>query len=447
MKLFFRLVSILAVFAFYASNAYSGIKDLTYYSPSMKKDISIKVYTPPGYENSNQRYPVVYNLHGGGGSPQRQWERTGKTIQDAMENHKVRPMIYVYTNGLGNTEYLDQKDGKTLPSTSLIKELIPFIDKTYRTISSREGRAIDGFSMGGFGCLYHAFKYPELFSSVVSYGGALSLNREEHPNNYAKLNADIIRKTVRIKIVVGKDDKEWGPGSYKMRDLLKSLNIPVQFVELSGIGHCTQCLYEKEGVASMIFMFGSPSGPTPTITPTPTPTPTATPVPDNYTITLNKNWNLISLPLLPSNTNIENVLSGIKGLYAAVYAYDGKNYETYVPGGPSNTLNKMIPGRGYWIFMNEKSSLTVKGSPASLSIDLEKDWNLVGFNSMRDIYVKDAFNPIKDELVVAYIYNSETNSYDLFMPHVLDDQHTMMKGQGYWLLMRSKKTWTLPSSN
>jgi hypothetical protein len=61
--------------------------------------------------------------------------------------------------------------------------------------------------------------------------------------------------------------------------------------------------------------------------------------------------------------------------------------------------------------------------------------------------VKDAFNPIKDELVVAYIYNSETNSYDLFMPHVLDDQHTMMKGQGYWLLMRSKKTWTLPSSN
>ncbi len=60
-----------------------------------------------------------------------------------------------------------------MSETMIIKEPIPHIDKEYRTVASHPGRSITGMSMGGFGCLHLAFKYPEMFCSVVSYAAAL----------------------------------------------------------------------------------------------------------------------------------------------------------------------------------------------------------------------------------------------------------------------------------
>ena len=137
-------------------------RDLTYWSESNRRNIWIKVYTPPGYDAGTERYPVVYNLHGaGGGSPQRQWKRAGATLKDAIENRKVRPMVYVFVNGMGDTFFLDYEDGSVKAETAIVRELIPFIDGRYRTIASAEGRAIDGFSMGGGGAIRIALKYPE----------------------------------------------------------------------------------------------------------------------------------------------------------------------------------------------------------------------------------------------------------------------------------------------
>jgi pimeloyl-ACP methyl ester carboxylesterase len=153
---------------------HADIHDLTYASALNGQQIPVKVYLPPGYESGTQRYPVIYNLHGGGGSPQRQWDRTRRTLTAAMESRAVRPMIYVYCNGLGNTEFVNTADGRLI-ERSLIEELIPFIDSRFRTIASREGRAVDGFSMGGFGCLMLAFRHPDRFAAVVSYGAALDL--------------------------------------------------------------------------------------------------------------------------------------------------------------------------------------------------------------------------------------------------------------------------------
>lgn len=240
------------------------ILTLTYSSALNKQAIPIMIYLPPGYETGADRYPVVYNLHGGGGSPERQWDRTRKTLTDAMDNRKARPMIYVYVNGLGNTNFVNNKDGKLI-ERSIVEELIPFVDKTYRTIASREGRAVDGFSMGGYGALMLAFRNPTLFSSVVSYGAALVIGAtdknyrdaahfaEFDPRALTVKNRDAILKNLRIRMVSG--DSDWlFTSNVKFQAHVDSLKIPSDWVVVPGLAHCTQCLYENVGVESLKFM-------------------------------------------------------------------------------------------------------------------------------------------------------------------------------------------------
>jgi enterochelin esterase-like enzyme len=250
----------------------AGVEDKTYFSKANNQEIKIKVYTPPGYATGKARYPVVYNLHGGGGSPERQWGRVGATLADAMENKRVRPMIYVFAEGLGNTLFVDTAGTKKQVETTVIKELIPFIDANYRTVAAREGRAIDGFSMGGFGAMHFAFKYPEVFSSVVAYGGALltydtlsardkkenfgdsrEYFNENNPWAWAEKNAAQIREMVKVRMVIG--TKDWlYERNREFKAHLDKLKIPVSYQEIEGEEHCTKCLYEKAGLESLKFM-------------------------------------------------------------------------------------------------------------------------------------------------------------------------------------------------
>jgi enterochelin esterase-like enzyme len=243
------------------------VEYLTYRSALNKQDIAIIVYTPPGYDVSGPRLPVVYNLHGaGGGSPARQWDRVHETLTRAIEEHQVRPMIYVFVNGLGDTFYIDYADGTLKVESSIIQELIPSIDARYRTIASRGGRAIDGFSMGGAGALTLALKHPDLFSSVVSYGAAvIDGAREsarwptrEHFEQYSawgavKRNADQIRNRLRIRMVCGDQDGLFGT-NLKFQALLDELKIPVDWVTVPGVAHDTRGLYRRVGVESLRFM-------------------------------------------------------------------------------------------------------------------------------------------------------------------------------------------------
>lgn len=247
-----------------ASAGRGQLLDLTYPSPLNGQDIPIKVYLPPGYETGTARYPVVYNLHGGGGSPERQWDRTRKTLTDAMDNNRVHPVIYVFVNGLGNTNFVNNREGKQI-ERSLVTELIPFVDKTYRTIANRAGRAVDGFSMGGYGALMLAFRNPELFASVVSYGAALVIGADDKnyrdaahfseydPKALTVKNKAALLKNLRIRMVCG--DSDWlFTSNVKFKAHLDSLQIPVDWVVVPGLAHCTQCLYEQVGVESLTFI-------------------------------------------------------------------------------------------------------------------------------------------------------------------------------------------------
>jgi hypothetical protein len=173
--------------------------------------------------------------------------------------------------------------------------------------------------------------------------------------------------------------------------------------------------------------------------PTPTPTPvTPTPTPElTHSIQLQKNWNLISLPINPKDDDIADVLAPIAGQYAAVHAYNGREYESYYPDiASSSTLKKIVAGRGYWVFMKQASSLQIKGTKASKSINLIKDWNLVGYNSQTLLSAAQALASANGKVMVVYSYNTAENEYEVV--------NSFQPGLGYWMYASENVTWTLP---
>ena len=159
---------------------------------------SYVVYLPAGYETSGKRYPVFYYLHGLGGD-ETNWTEAGKIQQaaDVLELEAILVMVdgddAFYINGVAPVDYdkcIADGVGLFMPGhesrrttcvrkrdyeTYITKDLIAHIDTTYRTIASREGRAIAGLSMGGFGALHLSLRHLDLFSAAASHSGLVSL--------------------------------------------------------------------------------------------------------------------------------------------------------------------------------------------------------------------------------------------------------------------------------
>lgn len=145
----------------------------TFDSKAAGEKVSYLLYLPPDYETAqDKRYPVVYWLHGIGGA-QTGVPAMAERLTKAIAENKAPPMIVVYVNGMIRSSYVDSADGKIPVETVTIQELIPHIDATYRTIASREGRMVEGFSMGGGGAAKWGFKHPNLFGSISIIDGAL----------------------------------------------------------------------------------------------------------------------------------------------------------------------------------------------------------------------------------------------------------------------------------
>ncbi|HYE17708.1 MAG TPA: alpha/beta hydrolase-fold protein [Tepidisphaeraceae bacterium] len=236
------------------------LKHAEYQSAAMKTAVGYNVYLPPGYDdadNAQKRYPVIYWLHG-----LNQSENTNqyppKNVDAAIKSGAIPPIIVIYVSGGGRTFYVDSADGKLLSETTLTRELIPHVDATYRTIAKREGRAIQGMSMGGWGALRIAMGHPELFSSVVAFAPSLRtpenlaetypdiLNRmfggdskrfwAAHPLKLARDRADVLKAQMPIAFYCGNKDHLL-PGSQEMKKLLVELGIPHEYAEVDGAKH------------------------------------------------------------------------------------------------------------------------------------------------------------------------------------------------------------------
>lgn len=139
-------------------------------SPSVNRKLKYNLILPEDYETSDKRYPVLYLLHGYS-QDYTAWVRHG-----AARHARGRGLIVVMPDA-GNSFYVnwaEVPDGDREDWEDYItRDLIPHVDATYRTIARREGRAITGLSMGGYGALVIGLRNPELFATIGSHSGAL----------------------------------------------------------------------------------------------------------------------------------------------------------------------------------------------------------------------------------------------------------------------------------
>ena len=141
------------------------ISNIMYENNAQVYKSTYSILLPADYEsNLEQRYPVVYMLHGYGESG-KDWGNWVGTIK-SMEEIGLQQMIYVFPN-CNDSYYCNYYDGKAMYMDMIINDLVPLIDGTYRTIADREHRAVMGYSMGGFGAMVLPLKNPDVFSISV----------------------------------------------------------------------------------------------------------------------------------------------------------------------------------------------------------------------------------------------------------------------------------------
>ena len=234
---------------------------------------SYLIYLPPSYnEATTRRYPVIYWLHGGNNTA-RQGAGAVDSIDRAIRAGLMPETIVVSVQGLPVGWYANSVDGKRPVENVIIKDLIPHIDATYRTINRREARGIEGFSMGGYGALHLGMKYPRLFGVISSvapsilrnlsdepierlvdtFGGDQAIYDANGPWTLAEKNAEALKKGTRIRLLSGDQDFRLKSAIDSLNDLLTKLAIPHQFTEVKGAGHQYDFIIESLGDDAFTF--------------------------------------------------------------------------------------------------------------------------------------------------------------------------------------------------
>jgi len=198
---------------------HGNVNVVWYDSPSLKLQRRMYVYTPAGYDTGKQKYPVLYLLHGAGGDEDA-WNNMGRAsviLDNLIASGKAKPMLVVMTNGNANQKMapgygvipgqntsgifgnpgevgvgFPGRGAATPPASpvaapgagraaggagrggaggsafpeSLVKDVVPYIEKNYRVVANKDSRAISGLSMGGGHTLTASNAHPEMFSYV-----------------------------------------------------------------------------------------------------------------------------------------------------------------------------------------------------------------------------------------------------------------------------------------
>ena len=271
-----KLIFFLAVCALFAllPEVQGELKTINITGKITNKKITFDVYLPKNYNKNGAGYPVIYNLHGRGGS-HKSGEAFRVPMQKAIAKGILQPVIGIYPDGTKNGWYADSKDRSILVETNIIREIIPWVDANYNTRASREFRVIQGFSMGGYGASLYAVKFPELFSICINYDGGMwnwenmlrksrkwepvapvlfdndkkFYDETSSPWNLALVNQDKIRGKLQFRTLVG----SLGSGLEKWRDHIHSLSIKMDYVDTK-CRHNLKCLHEEAGNESFRLM-------------------------------------------------------------------------------------------------------------------------------------------------------------------------------------------------
>jgi S-formylglutathione hydrolase FrmB len=170
------LLSSLMVASFSASTAQAAgsVQKLEAPSPTLGRSIAYLAYLPAEKPVDGQRWPVFYLLHGRGGT-EAEWFDSGglaTRLDKAIAEGRIQPMV-VITPGAGNSWYVDGPEQRNHIETAFSGDLVKAIDTTFPTAACREGRAIGGSSMGGWGAVLLSLDHPNLYLAAISLSGAM----------------------------------------------------------------------------------------------------------------------------------------------------------------------------------------------------------------------------------------------------------------------------------
>ena len=241
----------------------------TYNSASIGAPRTLWIYTPPGYDQGKERYPVFYLLHGAGNIDS-SWMLTGRAnyiMDNLIAEGKAKPMIIVnplgYARqgvGLGPESAADQQaNGGRGPAPAagapaagrggagggqqnsafakdLLDDVIPYVEKTFRTYKDADHRALGGLSMGGGQTIAIGFTHTDLFHSIVVMSAGAQNADQTYPDFFA--NASATNKTLKLLWVgVGSDDPLAGSGAKALDATLTSKGITHTYWLLPGARH------------------------------------------------------------------------------------------------------------------------------------------------------------------------------------------------------------------
>jgi enterochelin esterase-like enzyme len=188
-----------------------------YWSDSLGVKRRAHVYTPPGYEKSGKRYPVLYLVNGAGDSDDN-WTSTGHAqyiLDNLIAAGRAKPMIIVMPNGhtpdrAASANILANADF----GNDLLKDLIPRVDAAFRTIAKPGSRAMAGLSMGGAHTLQYGLPHSDVFRYIGIFSMGLGLGDGEAIPRFESANAAALARSAReLKLVyyaVGREDFLFG---------------------------------------------------------------------------------------------------------------------------------------------------------------------------------------------------------------------------------------------
>ena len=142
-------------------------------SAILHRNVRFCAILPPSYERDKTRkFPILYYLHGLGENEQALTGPLWDVNEDLQKKGQIGEFLMVTPDG-GRSFYINSHDGRFRYEDFFIRELLPAIERRYRVIGTRAARGIGGTSMGGYGALRFAFKYPQLFAAVTAQMPAL----------------------------------------------------------------------------------------------------------------------------------------------------------------------------------------------------------------------------------------------------------------------------------
>ena len=233
---------------------WQGVAEYSFFSQSRQQEIFFTLYTPPGYEQSDQRYPVLYFLHGSQGSHILFWNAISREVEDAngdagawlsqlIERGQLPPFIVAAPR---------RPDGAWDAANELLitQEFIQAVDGNWRTIPNRNGRSLAGFSLGAAGAMRYAALHPDLYCNTMPLAES---GVDDAASLWEQNLTAVLENNLEVALVVGELDTRGVNASTAVEQLLTELNIPHQLHIVPDVPHNFGQLYNQIGVWALQF--------------------------------------------------------------------------------------------------------------------------------------------------------------------------------------------------